>query len=100
LNLFRIYREALTNIVKHSQATGVVVSLQVGQGRLTLTVKDNGSGKDRPVTLVRGRGLANMKTRATEIGGTVTVSGDEGTCVFVAVPLARKSPAAAIEFQE
>jgi PAS domain S-box-containing protein len=100
LNLFRIYREALTNIVKHSQATGVVVSLQVGQGRLTLTVKDNGSGKHHSVTLVRGRGLANMKTRATEIGGTVTVSNDEGTCVCVAVPLAKKSPAEAIEFRE
>ncbi len=93
LNLFRIYREALTNIVKHSQATKVVVSFRIGMEDLTLTVQDNGRGRDRSATLNRGRGLTNMKNRANEIGGTVTVSTDEGTCVRVTVPLRTKSAA-------
>ena len=91
LNLFRIYREALTNIVKHSQATKVVVSFLVGDEKLTLTVQDNGRGWDRSAAMDRGRGLTNMKNRASEIGGTVAVSMDEGTCVCVTVPLLTKT---------
>jgi PAS domain S-box-containing protein len=91
LNLFRIYREALTNIVKHSQATKVVVSFLVGDEKLTLTVQDNGRGWDRSAAMDRGRGLTNMKNRASEIGGTVAVSMDEGTCVCVTVPLLTKN---------
>ncbi len=100
LNLFRIYREALTNIVKHSQATKVVVSFRVCMEDLTLTVQDNGRGRDRSATLNRGRGLTNMKNRANEIGGAVTVSTDEGTCVCVTVPLLMKSPTSPIEFSK
>jgi PAS domain S-box-containing protein len=100
LNLFRIYREALTNIVKHSRATKVVVSFRVGKGNLTLTVQDNGRGRDRSAALNQGRGLTNMKNRALEIGGTVTVSTDEGTCVCFTVPLSMKSPTGPIEFPE
>jgi PAS domain S-box-containing protein len=96
LNLFRIYREALTNIVKHARATTVVVSFRVGKGNLTLTVQDNGWGRDRSVAMQRGRGLANMKTRAIEIGGTVTISTDEGTRVCLTAPLRKESPASPI----
>ncbi len=100
LNLFRIYREALTNVVKHSQATKVTVRFRVDKGNLSLSVQDNGRGLDRTAALDRGRGLTNMKTRAVEIGGAVTVSTDAGTCVCVTVPLAMRPPAGPIEFHE
>jgi PAS domain S-box-containing protein len=100
LNLFRIYREALTNIIKHSQATRVVVGFRVGSGNLTLTVQDNGRGRDHSATLNRGRGLTNMKNRALEIGGTVTVSTDEGTCVCVTVPFPTKSATGPVDISE
>jgi PAS domain S-box-containing protein len=98
LNLFRIYREALTNIVKHSQATKVVVSFRVGQENLTLTVQDNGRGRDPSAAVKSGRGLTNMKNRANEVGGTVTVSMDGGTCVYVIVPFLTNSVGGPVQF--
>jgi PAS domain S-box-containing protein len=91
LNLFRIYREALTNIVKHSRATKVVVGFRVDSENLTLTVQDNGRGLAPSAAVESGRGLFNMKNRASEIGGTVKVAADEGTYVCVTVPLMTKS---------
>jgi PAS domain S-box-containing protein len=76
LNLFRIYKEALVNIVKHAKATEVFVSLGVEQGRLTLEVRDNGVGLSP--TRGRGRGLLNMRSRAEEIGGTLVAAPAEG----------------------
>ncbi len=87
LNLFGIYREALTNIVKHSRATKVVVTFRVSNGILTFTVKDNGRGQDRFAAMDQGRGLTNMRARAVEMGGTLTVSTNEGTCICVTVPV-------------
>lgn len=92
MNLFRIYREALTNVIKHSKAKRVDVNFHVGEGRLVLTVRDNGQGWDKIARTVKGRGMSNMKARAAEIGGTVVVIADKGTCVSVEIPLSIQSP--------
>jgi signal transduction histidine kinase len=68
LKLCRIFREALTNVIKHPQATTVVIGFRVSMENVILTVQDNGRGRDHYVGLNRGRGLANMKNRANEIG--------------------------------
>ncbi len=88
LNLFRIYKETLTNIVKHSQAKNVNVSLDVRTSGLSLTVRDDGVGlAGRKKT---GRGLRNMKTRTEEIGGRLTLVSDKGTTVALELPLPLK----------
>jgi signal transduction histidine kinase len=87
LNLFRIYREALTNVLKHSKAKKVVVDLRICKGRLILSVRDNGRGWSDAAEIGKGRGLTNMKVRASEIGGTVEITADKGTCVRVDIPL-------------
>ncbi len=87
LHLFRIYREALTNVIKHSKAKNVTVGFQVNKERISLTIRDNGLGYDHAAHSGKGRGVSNMKVRAAEIGGTVMFTSDAGTCVSVNIPL-------------
>jgi PAS domain S-box-containing protein len=85
VNLFKIYKESLTNIIRHSKATAVTATLSVdGQG-LRLTVEDNGIGCNPSVC--GGRGLANIRRRAAQLGGVATLSSDQGTRVGLEVPL-------------
>jgi signal transduction histidine kinase len=85
VNLFKIYKESLTNIIRHAEATSATVVLAVDKDALRLTIKDNGTGytqEDRS-----GRGLANIKRRAGELGGTVALSSDQGARLSLKVPL-------------
>ena len=84
LNISRIYREALTNVVKHSGATLVRVLLEVSLEKVLLTVEDNGAGFD-PDQARKGRGLSHMRKRAADIGGTVSIQSDKGTRVRLEV---------------
>jgi PAS domain S-box-containing protein len=89
VNLFRIYKEALTNIIKHAHAKSVTVILQISNGKLTLDVRDDGVGWNGQTT--SGRGLAIMQKRAKDLGGAVTVSaGNAGTRVSLEIPLPTK----------
>ena len=85
LNLFRIYKEALTNIMKHSRAKAVTVALTIDHDRLALSIYDDGIG------LVDGehltRGIANMKTRSQEIGGGMSIMSGNGTTISLELPL-------------
>jgi len=86
LNLFRIYKESLTNVIKHSRASSVSVRLYVTTNSLFLSVRDNGLGCAKIPH--PGRGLPNMEKRAREIGGALQVSGSgEGTLVNLEIPL-------------
>lgn len=85
LNLFRIYKEALTNIVKHSKAKVVNVIINVSLEKLFISIRDDGIGLEEVKKM--GRGITNMKARAREIGGKLTVTHDKGTCVRLDLPL-------------
>ena len=85
VNLYKIYKEALTNIIKHAKATSVMVTLSIGRDALQLTVQDNGIScgpADPP-----GRGLPNMRKRAAELGGAMTLSSVHGTRLSLALPI-------------
>ncbi len=88
LNLFRIYKEALVNVIKHAQAKTVNVTLDVGPDRLQLLIEDDGIGirKDR----TGGRGLPSMQERARELGGEFAVLSERGTRIVVTIPLPAK----------
>jgi signal transduction histidine kinase len=88
--VFRICQEALTNIVRHAQATRASVSLRNARGRVTLKVSDNGKGIEEGQVLdPRAFGLIGMRERARVWGGAVRISGSQGkgTLVAVSIPL-------------
>jgi signal transduction histidine kinase len=88
---FRIAQQALSNIVRHAQASQVQVRLVKDENALVLTVKDNGIGfalnkrAPRAATL----GLVSMHERAHAAGGTVEIDSvrSKGTEVRFILPL-------------
>jgi signal transduction histidine kinase len=84
--VYRIVQEALTNVVRHAQASACVVSLAMGDG-LEVSVSDNGQGM--PAQQPVGVGLLSMRERATELGGecAITSVSGEGTVVRAWLPL-------------
>jgi PAS domain S-box-containing protein len=97
VNVFKIYKEALTNVIKHSKATAANVAFRVGRDGVFLFIEDNGVGVKGG--RIGGRGLSNMKTRAREIGGTIIVAADRGTRVSFELPLPLKYPAEGMVIQ-
>lgn len=69
-NIYLIFKEAVTNVIKHSNATAVNIHLQQKEGHIILTIKDNGQNMNGKK--VSGSGLANMELRAKRMGGQVT----------------------------
>lgn len=78
-------KEALTNIVKHSDATKVVLYLYENQGMIKLKIKDNGT---IPVSLtnVKGIGLENMQSRVEGLNGTFIANYVDGFQILVSIP--------------
>lgn len=92
INLLRIYKEALTNVIKHSHAATVSVAFRINRTGIFLSVQDDGQGWN--AASPAGRGKQNMAKRALEIGGKVDLSSAaNGTRVSVSVPLPLKYPA-------
>jgi len=85
MNLFRVYKESLANVIKHAKARAVDVRFSVEAGRVSLDVRDNGIGLDGKRT--SGRGLANMQNRARDMGGGLTVTNDNGTLLHLEFPI-------------
>ncbi len=89
---YRIAQEALTNVVRHSGARSVRVSLAVNGARLVVRVVDDGHGlspESVPAPRSGGVGLSSMRHRAEVLGGRLVVDDDAaGTCVEAALPLA------------
>lgn len=87
---FRIIQEALTNVVRHSKATRVDVSVRRAGTAIVLGVEDNGVGFT-PQTLsgLRSLGLVGMRERALACGGTLIIRGSpgEGTAIAVTIPV-------------
>lgn len=88
--VFRIFQEALTNILRHAQATMVDITTKAQGGEFVLTIIDNRRGiteneKSGPQSL----GLLGMRERAHLIGGKIDIKGVEGkgTVVIIRVPL-------------
>jgi signal transduction histidine kinase/sugar lactone lactonase YvrE len=84
-NVFLIIKEGLHNVVKHARATTVTLRLAVVDSRFELEIRDNGKGFDVAHRGVAGTGLSNMKHRAEEIGGVLTVASKPGTGTVLAI---------------
>lgn len=89
-HLLQIAREALNNAAKHARATTVAARLSANNGRLFLSISDNGVGFEVEKALKRQRqGLKNMMERARAVGAQLRVESaqEQGTTVKVELPL-------------
>jgi signal transduction histidine kinase len=97
VTLYRVLQEALTNIVKHAQASRVWVDVTVEGSAVTLTVQDNGCGFDPEKPRPGGLGLTGLRERLTLAGGVFKVSSSpvRGTIVMARLTLPENSAEAA-----
>lgn len=88
--IFRVFQEAMTNIVRHAKATEVSISLRHKDNSLVMTIIDNGIGiTEEQLKNPASFGIIGMKERVSFCNGTIIIEGieSEGTMVKVTVPL-------------
>lgn len=97
LTLFRIIQEALLNVRKHARAQNVRLTLSNDDDGFQVTIADNGQGFD-PAEVEAlpvdkgGAGLANLRTRAQSLGGSLSISRDStGDWTEVKLRLSRQA---------
>jgi PAS domain S-box-containing protein len=94
LCVFRVAQEALRNSIKHSGAQSVRVVLWKASDAVRLSVSDDGCGFDQKSEEKQsGLGFISMRERVHLLGGEIQINSQPqcGTCVDIAVPLARPS---------
>ena len=86
--IYRIVQEALHNVMQHSQAHTVRVSIHMEEGRIYLSIQDDGKGFLSKGE--RGMGLLGMEERVSHLGGSFAVESEpgEGAIVRVILPVA------------
>ncbi|MFK7806725.1 MAG: sensor histidine kinase [Saprospiraceae bacterium] len=75
IHLYRTIQEALSNIVKHAQATAAKVSIKNEANQIRVTIQDNGKGFDLELAVVTSKslGIRTMHERISAIGGTLKI---------------------------
>jgi signal transduction histidine kinase len=89
LTIYRLVQEALTNIAKYAKASEVVVTLGAQEdGRVRVSVKDNGVGFDTTVSRIAKNGLIGMRYRVEADGGEMRLRSapGEGTLIEAILP--------------
>jgi signal transduction histidine kinase len=93
LQILRILQEALTNTLKHAQASVIRVETGIAGEEVYIRLIDDGHGFDVSLTKteVRGRGLQNLHRRATSIDGSIQLQSQPGrTEVTLHIPIERR----------
>jgi signal transduction histidine kinase len=90
-DLYRVAQEALNNVVRHASAASVSVRIVQGDGKVTLTVADDGAGFTPGARSIRAHrlGLTSMLARTARHGGSTLVTSvpGQGTTVTAEIPL-------------
>jgi signal transduction histidine kinase len=92
-HFFLVIKEALNNVLKHSEASEVRVEVQVDAGRIKVLIEDNGCGfeESAPPAGRKGNGLQNMRKRMSALGGEMSLTSipGKGTRLICSVNFAR-----------
>jgi signal transduction histidine kinase len=90
--VYRIVQEALTNVVKHADASRARVRVEERDGAVAVVVEDDGRGIAEPDDGRGGFGLLGMRERAAMWGGEVEISPSDGggTRVSARLPVERR----------
>jgi signal transduction histidine kinase len=92
IGIFRVGQEALTNILKHANASAARLSVEIDADSFVLSISDDGKGiAPRRPGMVVSHGLASMRHRVSALGGVWSVSNPAsgGTTVTAVIPLER-----------
>ena len=95
--LYRIVQELLNNIIKHAQATKVIVQFNREADRLTVTVEDNGCGFNvQEVDEHKHLGLETIRSRVNYLNGNISIDSEAeiGTTVLMEFSMTEDSAAA------
>ncbi|MGZ8538513.1 MAG: ligand-binding sensor domain-containing protein, partial [Flavisolibacter sp.] len=87
-NIFLSVKEILHNVVKHAQASKVIIRIQTAD-MLHISIQDDGKGFEQSLIRRYSNGLNNIDKRMKDIGGKTKIKGDEGTLVYLEAPLKR-----------
>lgn len=88
--LYWIAIEALNNILKHAQASQVLIKIQMEEVRVILQIQDNGKGfEPLETTHINGLGLNNIRERLQKEGGSLEISSskEQGTTLTIICPI-------------
>ncbi len=88
-SIYLIFKESLTNIVKHARAGRIDVTVMAGEKRLDMTIEDDGEGFTSDGVLSGHYGTTNLRTRAEELGADLRINTEpqKGTKVAFSMPL-------------
>lgn len=83
-HLYLVVKEAIANILKHSNADKVEIDLHRNKNEISLVVKDNGTNiKGKPIA---GLGISNIKKRITELQGKLKIETEKGYKIAINLP--------------
>jgi signal transduction histidine kinase len=94
--VYRITREALTNVVRHAHAANASVQVEHHDGRVEVAIRDDGggAGNGRGQDSGGGHGIAGMRERAEALGGHLSAgpASDGGFLVSASLPIGSERP--------
>jgi PAS domain S-box-containing protein len=96
INIYRIFQESLTNVIKHARASLVSVEVKRGNGKVSFMIRDNGRGFDLKRAISRkgarrSLGLTAMNERALMANGSLQISSrkGQGTTIKFTIPIGK-----------
>lgn len=82
--IYRLVQEGITNAIRHGKAEEIDIHLRLEDGRICVTIRDNGTGSEE---IVKGIGISAMQERVARVNGELTVKNTEnGFYVYMRIP--------------
>lgn len=87
-DFYLLYKEAINNLVKHSEAKNALIKITASTSQLNLLIQDDGKGFE-PIGRKEGNGLSNMRQRAKQLSGKLVIDSapGKGTNLHFSMPV-------------